>query len=95
MNNFNSHIASLYIFRHIYTLDLSHRQPIHPQALRFLLESAGFRDVEIQYSAPLENEALQAVPPESDAAALINQNLDKLNRLLFGPANYAAVGKKT
>jgi SAM-dependent methyltransferase len=86
--------TSVFALVHIYTLDLSHQQPIHPQALQFLLASAGFQDVEIQYSAPLENEALQILPPESDSAALLNRNLDKLNQLLFGPANYAAVGKK-
>lgn len=87
--------TSVFALVHIYTLDLSHKQPIHPQALRFLLESAGFQEVEIQYSAPLEREALQPLPPDSDSAALLNRNLDKLNELLYGPANFAAVGRRT
>jgi len=86
--------VSVFALVHVYFLDVTHRQPVHPLALKFLLESAGFQDVEIRYSSPLDNEALSALPPESDAAALLNRNLDKLNHLLYAPVNYAAVGRK-
>jgi len=86
--------TSLFALVHIYLLDLSHQKPIHPLALRYLLESTGFRDVEIRYSAHLEREALESIPPDNETAVLLNRNLDKLNELLFAPANYAAVGKK-
>jgi O-antigen chain-terminating methyltransferase len=33
-------------------LDPSHVKPIHPEMVRFLLESTGFRDVQIRYSGP-------------------------------------------
>ncbi len=86
--------ASVFALVHVYFLDISHRQPVHPLALKFLLENAGFQEVEIRYSSPLDEEALAALPPESDAAAALNRNLDKLNHLLFAPVNYAAVGRK-
>ncbi len=86
--------ASVFTLVHVYFLDITHQQPVHPRALEFLLESAGFQDVEIRYSSPLDEEALQALPPESEAAAVLNRNLDKLNQLLFSPVNYAAIGRK-
>jgi O-antigen chain-terminating methyltransferase len=86
--------TSVFALVHIYFLDLSHQQPVHPQALTFLLESAGFQDVEVKYSAPPESDVLEDVPPLSDAAAAINRNVDKLNRLLFGPVNFAAAGRR-
>jgi O-antigen chain-terminating methyltransferase len=87
--------ASVFALVHVYFLDITHRQPVHPQSLKFLVESAGFQDVEIRYSAPLDEEALSTLPPESDAAAVLNRNFDKLNHLLYAPVNYAAVGRKT
>lgn len=86
--------ASVFSLVQVYFLDLSHRQPIHSQTLRFLLESAGFEEVEIKYSAPLESEKLEVLPPGGDTAEILNRNLDKLNELLYAPANYAAIGLK-
>jgi O-antigen chain-terminating methyltransferase len=86
--------ASVFALVHVYFLDITHQQPIHPRALEFLLGSAGFRDVEIRYSSPLDEESLQAIPPGSEASVVLNRNLDKLNHLLFSPVNYAAIGRK-
>ncbi|MBN2246390.1 MAG: class I SAM-dependent methyltransferase, partial [Candidatus Aminicenantes bacterium] len=41
---------SLFALVQIYFLDLTHQQPIHPQALKFLLECNGFENIEIKYS---------------------------------------------
>lgn len=87
--------TSVFSLVQIYFLDLSHQKPIHPQMLRFLLESAGFEEVEIKYSHPLEQEKLQNLPGADEAASLLNQNIDSLNKLLYAPPNYAAIGKKT
>ncbi len=86
--------TSVFALVHVYFLDITHQQPIHPRALEFLLESAGFQEVEIRYSSTLDDEVLQALPPESEGSALLNRNLDKLNQLLFSPVNYAAIGRK-
>jgi O-antigen chain-terminating methyltransferase len=85
--------ASVFALVHVYFLDITHQQPIHPRALEFLLESAGFQDVEIRYSSRLDEEALEALPPVDEAAPVLNRNLDKLNELLFSPVNYAAIGR--
>ena len=86
--------TSVFALVHVYFLDLTHQQPIHPRALEFLLGNAGFDQVEIRYSSTLDEEALQTLPSENEASALLNKNLDKLNQLLFSPVNYAAIGSK-
>ena len=40
--------ASVFSLVQIYFLDLSHQKPVHPQTLKFLLESTGFEKVEIK-----------------------------------------------
>jgi SAM-dependent methyltransferase len=86
--------TSVFSLVQIYLLDLSHQNPIHPQTLKFLMESAGFERIEVTYSSPLENEKLQELPAGHDLAAILNQNIDKLNSLLYAPANYAVIGFK-
>jgi SAM-dependent methyltransferase len=85
---------SVFALVQVYYLDLSHRNPVHPQALKFMLEAAGFEDVEIKYSSPLERERLQPLPGADESTAILNRNIDSLNELLFGPAHYAAVARR-
>jgi SAM-dependent methyltransferase len=63
-------------------LDPSHVRPVPPEALRFLAEAAGFVRARIEYRAPLD---------ESDRLEESSENDAKLNRLLFGPQDYALV----
>jgi SAM-dependent methyltransferase len=86
--------TSVFALVQIYHLDISHKQPIHPQALKYLLESSGFEDVKIQYSAPLDEEMLKTLPGADEQSSLLNQNIDSLNKLLYAPPNYAAIGYK-
>lgn len=86
--------ASLFALAEVFFLDLSHEKPIHPQTLRFLLETAGFENTEIKYSAPLEQERLEELPATDERADVLNRNIDRLNKILFAPLNYAAIGKK-
>ncbi len=84
--------ASVFALVQIFFLDLTHQKPIHPQTLKFLLESSGFEDVEIKYSHPLEQEQLQTLPGADEMASILNRNIDNLNRLLYAPPNYSAIG---
>jgi O-antigen chain-terminating methyltransferase len=86
--------TSVFALVQIYLLDLTHQKPIHPLALKFMLESAGFEEVEIKYSDPLETESLRSLPGTEEKTVILNQNIDALNKLLFAPPNYAAIGKK-
>ena len=86
--------TSVFSLVQIYFLDISHEKPLHPQALKFLMESVGFEDVEIKYSKPMEEEKLRELPGADETISIMNQNIDKLNRLLYSPPNYAVIGKK-
>jgi O-antigen chain-terminating methyltransferase len=86
--------TSVFALVQIYFLDLSHQRPIHPLALQFLMESAGFEEVEIKYSVPLDKERLHDLPSSDETATVLNRNIDKLNKLLYSPSNYAAIGVK-
>lgn len=85
---------SLFALVQIYFLDLTHQQPVHPQALKFLLECSGFESVEIKYSGQLDQERLQELPGRDETACIHNANIDKLNELLYAPPNYAAIAQK-
>jgi len=63
-------------------LDPSHVRPVPADALRFLAQAAGFTDTRIEYRAFL---------PEGERLEENSENDAKLNRLLFGPQDYALV----
>lgn len=90
----------LLIFASFFYADLSHVQPIHPETTRFLLLSAGFRDMKIKLTNPVpRNQRLARITlPEINADAPwvneLNDNLEKLNSVLFSYMDYAAVAKK-
>jgi SAM-dependent methyltransferase len=63
-------------------LDPSHVRPVPPEALRFLAEAAGFGKARIEWHAPLDAD---------DRLKELTENDVKLNRLLFGPQDYALI----
>jgi len=87
--------TSVFALVQIYFLDFSHSQPIHPLALQFLLENHGFEEVRILYGPPPQDEQLQTLPSPENRAEIFNSNIDKLNKLLFAPLNYAVTGVKS
>jgi SAM-dependent methyltransferase len=88
--------ACWYAFFSSYIRDITHAQPVHPDTLRYLLVASGFQRVDIQYRAPYpEQHKLQSVSDANGAwAATLNENADKLNRLLFTFLDYAAIGHR-
>jgi SAM-dependent methyltransferase len=94
--------ASLTVFSGAFYVDLSHIKPIHPEAARFVLEAAGFRDVEIRYVNPVPPDGkLQPLEPfwymrryEEVFLSQINDNFERLNQLLWGAQDYAVVGRR-
>lgn len=89
--------ASLSALRN-YFADLTHRQPLVPQTLAFLAESAGFRDVRIEYLNPLPEIArLRHVPygerVGEGVQAASDRNVDLVNAALFGPQDFAVIAR--
>ncbi|MGH9398993.1 MAG: class I SAM-dependent methyltransferase [Thermoanaerobaculia bacterium] len=65
-------------------LDPTHVRPVPAEALRFLAEAAGFADTRIEYGAPL---------PPGERLIESSPNDARLNRLLFGPQDYALIAR--
>jgi SAM-dependent methyltransferase len=85
---------SLFALSRIYFLDPTHCQPMHPEYMRYLLASSGFSAVEIIFTAEPEDEKLRTIDPGNPLALTFNDNVDRLNGLLFSACEYAAKGVK-
>lgn len=85
-----------------FIMDLSHVKPIHPETIRFLLESVGFRNIEFKFFSEFPEEAkLEKIDmedsmreDEQNRIRIMNQNIERLNNLLFGFQDYAVIAKK-
>ena len=90
-----------------YLRDVTHRHPLHPDTLEYLLRAAGFRDVRVAYSSPppaasrLERVAvdgeLAATPAGAavvELAEVFNRNVDRLNDLIFADQDYAVIATR-
>jgi len=89
---------SLFIFHSFFYVDLTHIRPIHPEAMRWAMQTSGFADTSIERVLPLPAEVrLEEIPPElhdDPAWFLMATNIVRLNALLYGPQHYVAVGHK-
>jgi SAM-dependent methyltransferase len=65
-------------------LDPTHVRPVPPEALQFLCDAAGFRELEVEYLSPL---------PADERLEERTSNDVKLNAMLFGPQDYAVIGR--
>jgi O-antigen chain-terminating methyltransferase len=88
-------------FSGAFYLDLSHNNPIHPEAARFLWESLGFRQVDLLFVSPYPEEMkLKEMVRRNDdsyedeMARINNENVTSLNALLYGYQDYAVLGYK-
>ena len=70
---------------HSFYLDPTHRNPLPPKMMKFLVESRGFCRVKIKYLHPYGKET--HVEENSDVAK-------KFNQYFYGPQDYAVIGYK-
>jgi SAM-dependent methyltransferase len=85
-------------FLEVFNRDLTHEKPLHPDTLRFLAAAAGFSDVRVELRSPVEPmDRLQAIPADglpAPAAQALNENVERLNALVYGPREYALVARR-
>ncbi|HEX4347207.1 MAG TPA: class I SAM-dependent methyltransferase [Vicinamibacterales bacterium] len=93
-------------FFETYIRDLTHQRPLHPDTLRFLVESAGFTSVDVQFRQPVgEGDRLPHVKILGDTGTVLPRNLaqladavnahaDRLNARLFSYADYAVIARR-
>jgi O-antigen chain-terminating methyltransferase len=85
-------------FLEVYNRDLTHQRPLHPDTLSFMAAAAGFTDVRVEMRSPVDAAAqLQPVPLDGlppRAAQALNENVARLNALLYGPQEYALLARR-
>jgi SAM-dependent methyltransferase len=93
-------------FFETYIRDLTHRRPLHPDTLRYLVQASGFQNVDVQFRqpvgasdrldrAPAPGGADPAAHPElSGLAQAVNAHADKLNARLFSSMDYAVIARR-
>ncbi|MDI3534977.1 MAG: hypothetical protein PWQ82_1342 [Thermosediminibacterales bacterium] len=75
-------------------IDLTHKTPIHPLTLKFILETEGFRNIEVSYFSNMK-EKFPAIRSSSiDNLEEVNEAINRLNNLLFGQREYAIIATK-
>jgi len=88
----------LMIFAQCFYMDFTHVRPINPEALKFLADSFGFREVDLTFTAPVDPSMqlprLGGSEPLGPAGEQWNRSLDGLNALLFGHQDYAVIARK-
>ena len=100
--------ASWSAFFHSYIRDITHVRPLHPDTLEYLVSASGFQNVRVRYLSPYPDDfKLQPIPVPSDSsdgvpspstafgvAMTLNQNVEKLNHLLFADQDFAVIAER-
>ena len=75
-------------------LDPTHVRPVHPETLKFAMESVEFRNVGLRFSSPMSERRIPPLKLNGDTPELedFNRAIAELNELIYGYMDYAAVG---
>lgn len=88
--------TSLSIYTNAFYIDPSHIKPVHPLTLKYYLEKAGFKDIEIIYTEssrpPFEIPPLKCA--EAENTAEFNEAMKRVSDMIFGSQDYAIVAVK-
>ena len=90
-----------------YLRDVTHRWPLHPDTLQYLVQASGFSTVTVQHRAPgtggrspatvplpVASEGRELNPTVLDLVDVVNAHADKLNSRLFTFMDYAVVARR-
>jgi O-antigen chain-terminating methyltransferase len=90
--------ASALAFHDVFIRDLTHERPLHPETLRFLAAAAGFSDARVQMRNPVPEDVRLRLLPGSGlpppVIQVLNENVERLNALLFAPLDYALIARR-
>lgn len=94
--------ACLSVFANTFYRDPSHRRPLHPDTIAFLMEEAGFADVRIATHSPVPESAVLGPLPVSfrnddtlvELGLALDQRMEKLDQLLFSDQEYHVIGAR-
>lgn len=84
--------TSLAIYTHAFYIDPSHIKPVHPLTMKYYLEKAGFRNIEVIFT---ENSRLPySIPELSGGSEEFNSAMKRVSDALYGSQDYAVVAVK-
>lgn len=88
--------TSLAIYTNAFYIDPSHIKPVHPLTMKYYLEKAGFRNIEIIYT---ETSRADCDIPElktqnTENIDEFNKSMKRVSELLFGSQDYAVIAVK-
>jgi hypothetical protein len=93
-------------FFETYIRDLTHKRPLHPDTLQYLVQASGFGSVDVQFREPVpEADRLERVKLVADSktalpanmaqlADALNAHADKLNARLFSSMDYVVIARR-
>lgn len=99
-------VASWSAFFQSFVRDITHTRPLHPETLQYLITASGFQSVELSFKSPCapQNKLEQVPTPSAETARAIpaitalvvafNENVEKLNGLMFADQDYAVIGER-
>jgi 2-polyprenyl-3-methyl-5-hydroxy-6-metoxy-1,4-benzoquinol methylase len=85
-------IEMLGILKQSFYRDITHIRPIHRETIEFLLRSIGFDIIEHHFSSPIREDFKLKLEKGNE---IQNENISKLNDLLFGFQDCAVVARKS
>jgi 2-polyprenyl-3-methyl-5-hydroxy-6-metoxy-1,4-benzoquinol methylase len=84
--------TSLYTYTSAFWVDPDHVRPVAPAFLSFLFTEAGFEKPKIILRSPVADaERLAPLPGDDEQTRVMNENLERLNAVVFGPQDYALI----
>lgn len=91
-------VASALAYFDVFIRDLTHERPLHPETLRFMAAAAGFSDARIELRSPAPEDVKLRLLPSAGlpppVVMVLNENVARLNALLFAPLDYALVARR-
>ncbi|MSS64498.1 class I SAM-dependent methyltransferase [Velocimicrobium porci] len=88
--------TSLAIYTHAFYMDPSHNKPVHPLTMKYILEKAGFNNVDILYTntSKIPIEIPKLMIDRCDNIEEFNKAMKQVEMELFGSQDYAIIAKK-
>ena len=96
-------ILSVLVSTNLFYLDPTHSTHTHPEVIKFILNSCGFREIQEKFYQPVSDSIKLSYVETSNAVEsgvseevlkTLNSNTDKLNNMLFGYRDYCVFAKK-
>lgn len=87
--------TSLAIYVNAFYIDPSHVKPVHPLTMKYYLEKAGFKKIEIVYTESSKPETkIPALKSDSENIDEFNEAMKKVSDVIFGSQDYAIIATK-